>query len=394
MKVCSLFSGIGGIDLGFKQAGFGIIWANEFDHDAATTYRVNFGDKHLVEKDIRQVNPHDIPDFDVLLAGFPCQPFSIVGRQKGFDDPRGNLFFEIGRIIDIKRPSIVFLENVENLIEHDDGKTFLVIYNTLAQFGYAVKYKVLDSLEYGNVPQHRNRIFIVAFLDYDQCARFSFPEPIERTVQLNDILDRTVKHDDIYYYNASSFYYDEIQAKNIILTSDNNGLSDLTEEDFLNLIGRAGRFRSELYGNVICLKGTFEKSQRYKYFSSQNVSNLSSEVLSAIRGNFYKDIKQIIQGRQPITKNLDEEHKKKLIREQYANIAILHNKMNYNSKLKTNLIRATSDPNVFKFIDKNVDSVDKLESFKEYTTIPIQYQQKVFSMHDDQIYSRFKEFDG
>ena len=210
MKVCSLFSGIGGIDLGFKQAGFDIVWANEFDHDAATTYRVNFGDEHLVEKDIRQVNPRDIPDFDVLVAGFPCQPFSIVGRQKGFDDPRGNLFFEIGRIIDIKRPPIVFLENVENLIEHDDVKTFLVIYNTLAQFGYAVKYKVLDSLEYGNVPQHRNRIFIVAFLDYDQCARFSFPEPIERTVQLNDILDRGVKHDDIYYYNASSFYYDEM----------------------------------------------------------------------------------------------------------------------------------------------------------------------------------------
>ena len=210
MKVCSLFSGIGGIDLGFKQAGFDIVWANEFDHDAATTYRVNFGDKYLVEKDIRQVNPHDIPDFDVLVAGFPCQPFSIVGKQKGFDDPRGNLFFEIGRVIDIKRPPIVFLENVENLIEHDDGKTFLVIYNTLAQFGYAVKYKVLDSLEYGNVPQHRNRIFIVAFLDYDQCARFNYPEPIERTVQLNDILDRTVKHDDIYYYNASSFYYEEM----------------------------------------------------------------------------------------------------------------------------------------------------------------------------------------
>lgn len=229
MKVCSLFSGIGGIDLGFKQAGFSIIWANEFDHDAATTYRVNFGDKHLVEKDIRQVNPHDIPDFDVLVAGFPCQPFSIVGRQKGFDDARGNLFFEIGRIIDIKRPSIVFLENVENLIEHDDGKTFLVIYNTLAQFGYAVKYKVLDSLEYGNVPQHRNRIFIVAFLDYDQCARFSFPGPIERTVQLNDILDRTVKHDDIYYYNASSFYYDEmvktVTDKRVLYKINDHGVS-------------------------------------------------------------------------------------------------------------------------------------------------------------------------
>ena len=83
LRICSLFSGIGGIDLGFQQAGVDIVWANEFDHDAATTYRVNFGDKHLVEKDIRQVNAHDIPDFDVLVAGFPCQPFSIVGRQKG-----------------------------------------------------------------------------------------------------------------------------------------------------------------------------------------------------------------------------------------------------------------------------------------------------------------------
>ena len=210
MRVCSLFSGIGGIDLGFQQAGFDIVWANEFDHDAATTYRANFGDKHLVEKDIRQVNPQDIPDFDVLVAGFPCQPFSICGRQRGFDDPRGNLFFEIGRIIDKKRPPVVFLENVANLMEHDGGKTFLVIYNTLAQFGYAVKYKVLDAQEYGNVPQQRKRIFIVAFLDYDQCAKFSFPEPIERTVQLNDILDRSVKHDGIYYYNESSFYYEEM----------------------------------------------------------------------------------------------------------------------------------------------------------------------------------------
>lgn len=185
-----------------------------------------------------------------------------------------------------------------------------------------------------------------------------------------------------------------IQAKNIILTSDNNGLSNLTEEDFLNLIGRAGRFRSELYGNVICLKGAFENSQRYKYFSSQNVSNLNSEILSSIRGNFYKDIKQIIQGKQPVTKKLEEDHKKHLIREQYANIAILHNKINYNSKLKTNLIRATSDPSVFKQIDKDISSVDKLESFKEYTTIPIKYQQNVFATQDPQIIQRFVDFDA
>ena len=212
MRVCSLFSGIGGIDLGFQQAGFDIVWANEFDHDAVITYRVNLGGNHLVEKDIRQVNPYDIPDFDVLVAGFPCQPFSIAGMQRGFNDPRGNLFFEIGRVLDEKRPPVVFLENVENLVAHDNGKTFLVIYNTLAQFGYAVKYKVLDSQEYGNVPQRRKRIFIVAFLDYEQCARFNFPEPIGLKVELNDIIDRKVKHDDIYYYDNNSKFYNELKT--------------------------------------------------------------------------------------------------------------------------------------------------------------------------------------
>ena len=131
MKVCSLFCGIGGIDIGFKQAGYDIVWANEYDAAACKTYRHNFGDSHLVEADIRKVSVADIPDFDVLTAGFPCQPFSIAGRQRGFEDKRGNLFFEITRIVDAKRPKVIFLENVPNLMEHDEGRTFLVIFNSL-----------------------------------------------------------------------------------------------------------------------------------------------------------------------------------------------------------------------------------------------------------------------
>lgn len=165
IKIASLFAGIGGIDLAFKQAGCSIVWANEADEWAAKTYRYNFPDENLIECDIRKIKFSDLPDFDLLTAGFPCQPFSIAGRQKGFNDSRGNLFFEIARVIDIKRPKIIFLENVQNLINHDNGKTFLVIYNTLVQFGYFVKYKVLDAQEYGNIPQQRRRIFIVAFLD-------------------------------------------------------------------------------------------------------------------------------------------------------------------------------------------------------------------------------------
>lgn len=211
MKVCSLFSGIGGIDLGFKQAGFDIVWANEYDKDAATTYRHNFGDKHLVEADICNINVDDIPDFDVLVAGFPCQPFSIAGKQKGFNDPRGNLFFEIARIAETKKPKVIFLENVANLLEHDDGKSFLTVYNALAPQGYKLRYQLMNSIEYGNVPQRRTRIFIVAFQDEDACERFEFPEKIELNVKLNDILIRELKHDDCYYYNNSSFYYEDLK---------------------------------------------------------------------------------------------------------------------------------------------------------------------------------------
>lgn len=225
MKVCSLFSGIGGIDLGFQQVGFDIVWANEFDKDAATTYRLNFGNQHLVEADIRNVDVSSIPDFDVLVAGFPCQPFSIVGMQKGFNDPRGNLFFQIKRVVEAKLPKIIFLENVENLLEHDDGKSFLVIYNALVPYGYSFKYKVLNACEYGNVPQHRKRIFIVAFLDNEVCERFSFPEPIELNVKLNDILVRNVKHDASYYYDESSPYYYDLKR----IVKDKNALYKIND---------------------------------------------------------------------------------------------------------------------------------------------------------------------
>ena len=211
MKVCSLFSGIGGIDLAFQQAGFEIVWANEFDRDAAKTYRHNFGGEHLIERDIKSVRTEDIPDFDVLVAGFPCQPFSIAGKQKGFDDPRGNLFFEIARIVKDKRPPIIFLENVANLLQHDDGKTFLTIYNALVPYGYTFKYRVMDAIEYGNVPQHRTRIFIVAFLDNDKCERFEFPDKLKLTVKLNDILVRNAKHDESYYYTDNSMYYEDLK---------------------------------------------------------------------------------------------------------------------------------------------------------------------------------------
>lgn len=205
-KVASLFAGIGGICLGFKQAGYDIVWANEYDQAACKTYRHNFGNNYLKEADIRRVSVDDIPNFDVLAAGFPCQPFSIAGRQKGFDDKRGNLFFEIARIVDKKRPKVIFLENVANLMEHDSGKTFLVIFNSLAQFGYSVYYKVMVATEYGNLPQIRKRIYIVALRE-DVDKIYSHPEQIELTLKSTDIIRRSERQNSIYYYNTGTDIY-------------------------------------------------------------------------------------------------------------------------------------------------------------------------------------------
>lgn len=212
MKVGSLFSGIGGIDLGFEQAGFKISWANEIDVLAGKTYKYNFPNTDLIESDICDINPEILSDIDVLTAGFPCQPFSIMGYKRGFKDPRGNLFFEILRILDIKRPKIIFLENVKNLINHDNGKTFLVIYNTLAELGYFVRYKIIDAPE-ANIPQTRKRIYIVAFMDENLCHMFKFPDSLELTKTLDDILNRSVKHSDIYYYKSENRYYYELNRK-------------------------------------------------------------------------------------------------------------------------------------------------------------------------------------
>lgn len=210
ITVGSMFAGIGGICLGFKQDGFEIVWANEINNKACQTYRLNLGSDYLIEGNIKSIDKSTIPYFDVLTAGFPCQPFSVAGIQKGFDDARGNLFFQIAEVIDRVRPRIVFLENVSNLIEHDNGRTFLIVYSSLATFGYTVRYRVLSSDEYSDIPQTRNRTYIVAFRDFEDCQRFQFPSKCEYTRDIFDIIDVHDKKDEIYYYRPESSFYEKV----------------------------------------------------------------------------------------------------------------------------------------------------------------------------------------
>ena len=210
MRVCSLFCGIGGIDLAFEQAGHEIVWANDNDKFACMTYRHNFLNVNLVEADIRSVEKSSIPDCDIVSAGFPCQPFSICGKQKGFTDERGNLFFEVGKVIDAKQPKIVFLENVANLTEHDNGKTFNVIHNELAGRGYYIRYIIADACDYG-IPQHRTRTYIVAFKDKTACDNFRFFLKIPLEKRITDVIDISIKVDDRYYYSPDNPKYDRLQ---------------------------------------------------------------------------------------------------------------------------------------------------------------------------------------
>jgi len=203
-KMCDLFAGVGGIRLGFERAGFKTVFVNDIDEKAKITYDLNFSDPKMTLGDIWKIKVEDIPDCDVLAAGFPCQPFSIAGYRNGFNDAKnGNLFFRIIDIIDGKNPDVVFLENVKNLESHDHGRTFKIIKELLESRGYRLSYRVLNALDYG-LPQNRERIFIVGFRDKGMYEAFHFPDPMGKKANFRDFLDENVE--DKYYYNNKPLY--------------------------------------------------------------------------------------------------------------------------------------------------------------------------------------------
>lgn len=193
-RFIDLFAGIGGIRLGFESVGGRCVFSSEFDENACRMYKANFGEHP--SGDITKIEAKDIPDFDILLGGFPCQAFSIIGKKEGFENETcGTLFFEIERILKEKKPQAFMLENVRNLTAHDGGKTFKVIRSHLEALGYSVYAKVLNALDYG-IPQKRERIIIVGFKDN---VMFTFPEPVpvSKRKRLADILEKDVS--DKYY---------------------------------------------------------------------------------------------------------------------------------------------------------------------------------------------------
>jgi DNA (cytosine-5)-methyltransferase 1 len=184
-----LFAGIGGIRLAFEAQGGDCVFSSEWDRFSQQTYLANFGE--IPSGDISKVENRSIPRHDVLLAGFPCQPFSHAGLKQGFEDTRGTLFFEIARIVKAKKPKMLLLENVKGFVSHDGGNTFRVVRETLEELGYVVFSRVLNARDFG-LPQNRERIYIVAVRRGRKTIKFQFPEPMNEKTSVGKILDRKV----------------------------------------------------------------------------------------------------------------------------------------------------------------------------------------------------------
>lgn len=185
LKFIDLFAGLGGFRLALESCGAKCVYSNEWDRDVQKVYFNNFND--MPEGDITKVDEKNIPDHDILCAGFPCQPFSISGKQRGFEDSRGTLFFDVARIVKEKKPKVVFLENVKNFASHDGGKTLAVVKATMEELGYTFYQKVLNSVNY-DMPQKRERIYMVCFRNDLKVKDFSYPKPVKLEKHVIDML--------------------------------------------------------------------------------------------------------------------------------------------------------------------------------------------------------------
>jgi DNA (cytosine-5)-methyltransferase 1 len=207
-KFIDLFSGTGGFSYCLEKHGFKCVFSNDNNKNSKLIYNLNH-DSKFVLKDILDVDVEDIPSHDILCGGFPCQPFSVAGKRKGFDDERSNVFWKILEIIEHHNPQIVILENVKNLLTHDKGNTIETIENSLIEKGYFLKYKVLDTSKLTVIPQHRERIYIVCFKDKEKYEKFNFDFKRVKNLKIREFLEDDI--DSKYYYSSRLKVFDIIE---------------------------------------------------------------------------------------------------------------------------------------------------------------------------------------
>jgi DNA (cytosine-5)-methyltransferase 1 len=221
LKFVDLFAGIGGMRLAFESVGAECVFSSEWDKYAQQTYQANFREKPF--GDITKIEENQIPKFDLLLAGFPCQPFSSIGKREGFKhETQGTLFYDVARIIDFHKPSAFLLENVAGLLTHDDGRTFTTIISVLTNLGYKLEYKILDSSDYG-VPQKRERIYIVGFNKKKvKPADFDFPKPRKSKTGIGKFVETGLKDLSISKHLQSVYIYKLDDGRPEIITPNSD----------------------------------------------------------------------------------------------------------------------------------------------------------------------------
>jgi DNA (cytosine-5)-methyltransferase 1 len=303
IKFIDLFAGIGGIRIPFDELGCNCVFASEIDRFAQQTYCANFN--HNPHGDITKIDNNSIPEHDILLAGFPCQAFSVAGKRLGFEDVRGTMFFEIARILEHHKPRAFLLENVKGLISHNNGDTLNVILNTLQKLGYNVFYKILNAKDFG-IPQNRQRIYLVGFLEY---LSFSFPKQHIVNAKLGDILESDVdpkytlsdrlwhshqnrkqKHiDNGNGFGYSIFNQDSQYTSTISARYYKDGSEILIEQPNCNPRKLTPREAARLQGFPDSFKIVCSDTQAYKQFGNSVsvpvIRNLAHNIISKLNGD-------------------------------------------------------------------------------------------------------------
>jgi DNA (cytosine-5)-methyltransferase 1 len=270
-----LFAGIGGFRIALESFGGVCIFSSEWDKNSQLTYFRNHGD--LPHGDITKVSTLNIPSHDVLCAGFPCQAFSISGKQKGFDDTRGTLFFDIARITNFHKPKILFLENVKNLISHNHGNTFRTMLNVINDLGYDVFYKVLKSSDFG-VPQARERIYIVCFRKDLNISDFKYPNSRCAPIPIKKILEENV--DSKYFINR-----DDIKLN---LSNVHSRVKDITKPIKVGIINKGGQgeriYSIDGAGITLSAYGGGAASKTGAYLVSNGIRKLTPRECARLQG--------------------------------------------------------------------------------------------------------------
>jgi DNA (cytosine-5)-methyltransferase 1 len=219
LKMIDLFAGTGAFSYIFEKQKIKCVFANDMCNESEEIFNLNHKNIKLTNKDLNKINVENIPKHDILCGGFPCQPFSIAGKQKGFNDKRANVFNKIIDILNFHKPNIIILENVKNLISHDKGNTFKIILNKLKKSGYYVKYKILNTCKLTNIPQNRERIYIVGFRNKKQYTNFEFNFKEIKNKPIKSFLEKNI--DQKFYYTDKSKIYDKLK-KDISQNVKNN----------------------------------------------------------------------------------------------------------------------------------------------------------------------------